>query len=536
MSRLMKILAIIMVMAMIEDQDTVAWTTKKDLNLFTQGDTVEISILGKPTVLDLYAPITVPDRTNMKTQINKLKSKMSELTNLKIFDHKKDERRVQFGKELLEKSLEQIDYMADNYDRIAEFSDSAGPARAVDEGCAVTVPRPKVKETIDSIVTFILSLKNVLEPNSKTIGTPSPPDDSKIVAMLNEIVNKAETIQSHAEKAWTDSESRLAMFNSLTNSIIPGQLLNLIDTAECIKSAQLEKTEVAECTKTSTGLRCNIEISQDSESTHKSHLISIPFFHNNVLYAIDFGSKNPIFTPNVALIGDLEECKTDNGRHECPKSFKLLPNECLENLLALNLNKVIATCKVSRVKLNDKPLIIQNTQGILIAQRSKTPVVVQIGNNGVTQDPVLIQTNSLVTISYGKSGERELIQGATDSDITIVHECYYNTTALQKLWKGKNIDYRDFVQLLPDPVQEILLITGLVVQLIFSIPFVIFCKRECKARISSFNWINKNARVPKVDPEGPENEQFVEDTEPRHVSFNMHRLMRLSRNLQEATQ
>jgi hypothetical protein len=264
-----------------------------------------------------------------------------------------------------------------------------------DKGCTLQTPPVSLKVTLETVLHRIRDIQSDIETvDTELAASSSDPKKSlhepAVATAMCEAVSDIYTalVQSHLELS-----SKLATLNSAASRIITGDMLGLLDQADCVKEAVPEKTDLTGCTRTIIGLQCSLEIVQFSARHLVRTLLAVPIQTDPGIWTqIDLGRELTVVerrNPALALEG--KDCTIHGQSLRCPhRQDSFAPDACLEAVLANGtLGTLTRYCQFESVQ-ETEPLIHQTIEGTLVSQRLSSNLVVQLGDQVISNDPALI--------------------------------------------------------------------------------------------------------------------------------------------------
>jgi hypothetical protein len=259
---------------------------------------------------------------------------------------------------------------------------------------------------------------------------------------------------------------------------VPPSLLARVELRACIAAGKTEKTKLDRCVSTAHGLHCGLSVAQQKAVEHVAPLEFVPFLVGKAAFIIDFPMKRPYGKPNFGLVAEVASCDITASWIMCPEHVQLTPDSCLEALLGTDYERVLNSCEIKQLPLDTEPFIKSDARSVLVAQRSDEAVVVAAGDEGVTEDPVRIYTSEKVKISYGLKSRTWPGYAATAQPL--VQTLKYNVTVL-RLFADHANPYRALLRdLIPQDLEEILLMITALLQLLLVFPCGICLYRYCR--------------------------------------------------------
>ena len=459
-------------------------TYTDDLRLSIEGDEYSLDVRGLPTVVHYYVPTAEPPVADVKEAADEAKTSIDKMLAMNTIAKNTEDKNIKDSVEKLNKYKRDIDTLVASYADIASaYSNSeAGPFDAT-QNCTTTSTVSRLVGDLSGISSKATNLLLVAAAPDSAAATAAL-DSTAMAAARYEIGTVTEAIRSKLRKATRNLRNRNSVLNSLANYVVPGEMLGLLDSNTCLAQGAMEHTTIRSCSKYQLGFACEIEVLQSNSELKVVELIPIPFWLNGRLFVLDLGYKYPVHIKNVAKLGNLDDCTEKGGIYKCSNQFRLKPNACLEHLLATEVDTVQIgkLCDFKQLKPNDEPFIAEVERGVLIAQQSHSTVIVQLGQVGITADPVFLENAEEVEISYGNTGESQRVARKRIDGESVVHTCAFNNTVLESIVEGTSMPYGAMGELLSDKTQEVIALVSLALQLIVLATCIPLLYKEVKPR------------------------------------------------------
>jgi len=449
-----------------------------DLGLYLPGPKMSIMAKANSTTVLLTLALDDPTEDSVKTKFadNIALIKTME-TCLHATKQATDTQIIQCKKEF-EGNGKALTAMFDKVKKLFEYKSTDAAVASDNRICSVTAPfdLANLWARIEAIKGTFQYTMNVLD-TQYNLNENGKPTTGQIGSGTFTYCATASQLQELIGDVTAFTQEYHNDLNSLSNAMIPAKYLSAMDDKSCVAAAKSELSFIEYCLNTVKGLQCIISVQQRLQMKTATPLVLVPFLSGKASYVLDLGMAKPFTLNGAPLVADLEGCTTTGNTISCPDNPTFLPSSCLEADLARDVEGIVNYCDFSRHDHHD-PLVFNLLAGqTLVAQRSEQPLVLQLGDVTITEDPVLIEHSSNLLVVAGN--RTSVVPGDAKIQAPIVHTFAYNATARAHFADSARPLTSLLRKLIPETAQEIIVIILAVAQASMAVPAVLAIRRYC---------------------------------------------------------
>jgi len=469
-------------------------------SLFVAGD----SLISPVQQLDSQASVVikigpadnVPDTEKIVTTISEYATTVLSLKNVAKNPNSKQIKELKKTLTLLENTSKDIHGI---FLKIKEYEGTETFTQP--EGCVIFLPSNNYsKIELSTLDTVTERLKDVSAGVEKYYepGATAATKLQKTGGWVT-LSNHANDVLSILSRALDGYEEILQLLNTLAEKRVPSLVLRKLDQDGCSNKGSIsDNTRVDYCKKYLNNVMCKLHITAAKPTLGKIKMLFPTKFRidNNVAVQLSLPYKVPIVDLQGAMVGDAGNCEVQGRKLICPDSkLEVHPDTCIEGILANEFSQILKSCRFRRLYPNEpgqdtKVWVLRLSEGrTIVSQLTDTNIIIRVGHKTVTLDPVYVKHKSTVRISY-TDGKGELVTitvpGKDDFE-DVAHPFGYNSTMRKQfIIESKTVDRLQHIvsQLLPDDVEELLVLIGIVLQSCMIIPVMVAIWNKCCRRRS----------------------------------------------------
>ena len=464
-----------MALSLLSAASVAAFEFKKGLGFYLEGETIEIQSSGSCQEVNIYIGTTTPTLASAKAAAKTITDALDSFyadTDV-IADVADDEYpRAAAGVALLQRSSLKIKEWLECLAHVHAFHTSSASARPTGaEKCLITASEDKSTERLQSHARTIVGLAKDMEENPRSTA------QVKRIRSF-EIWTSASVFNTRVGRHLTSCQNRLETLSALTNFQLHPRILRMLEGESCVESrASLSSAKLENCLLAQEGLYCTIKIPKVTVREQLHRVVSVPFMHEGKEILLKMPQQLPVVRANLALSGDASQCENRGSIYICPETFSTQPDECLEHLQGLSL-KFLDSCQLIVAKPTGHPLVVALPQGVLISERGSTALIPELEGKAITEDPTLIVNKGILTVHHGTTSET--FPGNASLENSYVLTSKYNSSTLSAILSHYR-PYHNFEAMIPDDLQECIVLATLMVQAILLVPCCFATRRFYRA-------------------------------------------------------
>ena len=429
---------------------------KGGLNLFVTGNNFDIHLPKTTEEIGLKYILNAPTTADIEAEVNKLD------TALKVYSdmtsHLKETRAATETIYVPDEDLNDIVTICEGINHtVGQFASLIAteyegfqpyikptrvpslvlPENTDEKQMTLTISINTVLKVLTKVAYLFTSSAGVIEQLKLQAGGHDDVTDAilrkTLVSQRCETYGLAET---YMRTGLNSLRSELANINGLYNGHISPNLLAQMDGLIGIPRGNFEKTVITNLEVNSDGVYALLELTTSTERITVSEVIPVPILGKDFYAQVQWPyAETVVRDVTTARIANLNNCrKAGSSVFDCPKSFSLESDECLEAMISKQVDRILTACEFQRYQLRPDPLIRALNAYTLIAQRSDQAMTIQVGQKSVVHDPVLITHKDELQIFHTPNLTR--IPGRPSATDNSVGQFIYNSTTLNTILNG----------------------------------------------------------------------------------------------------